>query len=202
MFIYLLTNTKNGKHYVGQTTGTVDRRVQGHKDRSRGPRAVRSAIAHAIAKYGWSAFTVETLEECHDDADLDMAERFWIDVYGSMAPDGYNLMTGGSTNKRHSPESIEKIRAARLGLTFSGETRAKMRSAHLGHTVTDENRLKISGENHYRARLTWEIVGAIRAQAAAGVTQKELARRYGVNQSAICRIVRNERWIVPLVSPL
>ncbi|MBQ6005770.1 MAG: GIY-YIG nuclease family protein [Selenomonadaceae bacterium] len=57
--IYLITNTLNGKMYVGQTRQKLSSRIYGHKS-NKG----KSAIDVAIRKYGWENFTVEVLETC------------------------------------------------------------------------------------------------------------------------------------------
>jgi len=51
-----------------------------------------------------------------------------------------------------------------------------------------------SGEQHCRARLTEDDVLAIRARAAAGETQRPLAREYGVDQATISNIVTRKSW--------
>jgi hypothetical protein len=51
------------------------------------------------------------------------------------------------------------------------------------------------GEYNGTAKLTKEAVVAIREQyAAGGVTQKQLARQFGVHEGSIGRIVRMEGW--------
>ena len=51
------------------------------------------------------------------------------------------------------------------------------------------------GERHGRARLTWDQVEAIRSEyAAGGVSQRALARTYGVSRYAINDIFRGRTW--------
>lgn len=60
-----------------------------------------------------------------------------------------------------------------------------------GRTVVPDNR----GERHPLARLTAENVALIRRlYAGGGVTQVELAARFGVWQTTISKIVRGDRW--------
>ena len=49
------------------------------------------------------------------------------------------------------------------------------------------------GESHYATRFTEEEVRTIR-RLAGTVSQQELAKRYGVRQPTISKIVRRERW--------
>lgn len=55
---------------------------------------------------------------------------------------------------------------------------------------------RIVGEQQSNAKLTWEKVDSIRRRWSQGnVTQMEMAAEYGVNNSIICEIVHNKRWI-------
>jgi hypothetical protein len=51
-----------------------------------------------------------------------------------------------------------------------------------------------AGENNGRNRLTWNDVRAIRAAAAKGARQADLAAQYGVAQAHISQIVHGKRW--------
>lgn len=50
------------------------------------------------------------------------------------------------------------------------------------------------GEENGNAKLTEAGVRTIREGAAGGITQRELARRFGVTQAAISSIVRRRNW--------
>lgn len=56
--------------------------------------------------------------------------------------------------------------------------------------------LKPRGERHFKSKLTYEKVLSIRAEYATGtVLQKDLAKKYGVNQTNISFITRGATWI-------
>lgn len=57
-------------------------------------------------------------------------------------------------------------------------------------------RADLSGERHGRAKLTWPQVQEIRALVGK-VTQRELARRFGVSKGTIHYISKNEHWREP-----
>lgn len=67
-------------------------------------------------------------------------------------------------------------------------------------TAADNNRdsaakgRKSSGESRYNAKLTWEAVDEIRAYLAAGATQADCSREYGVSKSAIGWIASGKHW--------
>lgn len=88
--IYLVTNTINGKQYVGQTI-KVNNTI-GHG----------MAITDAYKKHGKRYFTYERIcSGINDRNTLNYIERFWIKAFNSIAPNGYNIEDGGSGHSDH-----------------------------------------------------------------------------------------------------
>jgi hypothetical protein len=53
----------------------------------------------------------------------------------------------------------------------------------------------VRGEEHGRAKLTWEQVREIRQKhSEGGISQRELGRQYGVDNKAIQAIIQNRTW--------
>ena len=88
MVVYKLTNTDNGKIYVGQTRFTVEKRFKEHA-------RAESFIGDAIRKYGEEQFMIEVLETCETREEAYELEIFFIAKFNCMAPNGYNLTKGG-----------------------------------------------------------------------------------------------------------
>jgi len=99
MIIYLITNTINGKKYVGQHCGTSDSRWKQHLAAALKLEDPKPLYA-AIRKYGVENFKYEVLEVLGKDADeklLDDREKHFIKEYNTFIGNGrgYNLTLGG-----------------------------------------------------------------------------------------------------------
>jgi group I intron endonuclease len=90
-----------GKKYIGQTNN-YNRRCSEHKTSKGCP-----AFHNAIIKYGWDNFNHEILDDGLSLEEANILEEFYISKYNSLAPNGYNLQTGGN-NSRPSPLVIQK----------------------------------------------------------------------------------------------
>lgn len=105
--IYKITNTVTNKIYIGQTITTLTKRWKMHRTASRHNRS-NSALHSSIAKHGPDKFKVEEICSCLDKLELDKQEQYFMELYNSFAPNGYNLKTGGA-NGKHSQETKNKM---------------------------------------------------------------------------------------------
>jgi len=124
---YLITTTKSHKAYVGQTINTMEHRWYEHKqcarmldEYNRGvakfnttsvmfAHIKNSLLYKAMVKYGIDTFSIQLLEELDDDC-LNEAETWYIELYNTLTPNGYNLTSGGDSRYRHAPQSIELMK--------------------------------------------------------------------------------------------
>jgi group I intron endonuclease len=90
-YIYKITNTQNGKIYIGKTLNAVEKRFGEHCRDYLRERCEKRPLYAAMRKYGVDNFIVETIEETDNP---DERERYWIEYYGSFK-NGYNATTGG-----------------------------------------------------------------------------------------------------------
>lgn len=135
-FIYVLTSP-SGKSYVGQTARAVSVRVAQHCGSSRACTAIR----RAIDKYGIEAFKITSIEVPNEM--LNKLEKHTIETMNTLAPNGYNLSTGGDSNYTLSEETRAKMREAKLGIRLSDETKMKIGLASRGHRHTQETKDKM-----------------------------------------------------------
>lgn len=117
MRIYLITNTVNGKQYVGQTIHTLSERWANHCSKNSGC----IALKNAIHKYGKDSFKIEEIDTASKREDLDEKERFWISKLNTLSPNGYNLKSGGE-HPVFTDEVIEKISIHNTGKHHSEST--------------------------------------------------------------------------------
>jgi group I intron endonuclease len=61
-----------------------------------------------------------------------------------------------SWGKKHTPEAIEKIKAARALQEYSAETRNKMSTSRMGHECSEETKQKIGEKNHQKMKELWQ----------------------------------------------
>lgn len=94
--IYKITNTINGKVYIGQSKN-LKSRLRDHKNKPfYNNNEFDSPLHRAIRKYGLDNFFMETVEECLEEQ-LNEREIYWIKYYNSTDKTlGYNILTGGT----------------------------------------------------------------------------------------------------------
>jgi group I intron endonuclease len=123
MIIYKITNRINGKVYIGQTKQSLQKRWNNHCCKN----SHCSILHSAIKKYGAENFTVEQIDVACSKEELDKKEIFWIAQFNSVAPNGYNISSGGNGNRGHKPtaETLAKRSASLKGIHMGDENPAK-----------------------------------------------------------------------------
>ena len=108
--IYKYTSP-SGKCYIGQTINSLDRRARangvGYKH--------CPAFYKAIQKYGFQNFTCEILKTVTADSlksvgeQLNVWEQYYIELYNSLSPNGYNIRAGGDSKAIFSKDSLAHL---------------------------------------------------------------------------------------------
>lgn len=105
-YIYKITNTINGKIYIGKTLEPNPyERFRERISESRKERSWDIPLYRAMRKYGEHSFIFEILEEVDDDT-LNDKEIYYIKEYNSYY-NGYNL--SGDGNERISKEAVSEL---------------------------------------------------------------------------------------------
>ena len=169
MLVYRLTNTINGKVYIGKwVRDTVDLRWQLHVSSAKHDSPYY--IHRALRKYGSENFKVEVIHRAKTADELSKMETFFIVLHQSFkSENGYNMTMGGEgqVGRKNSAASIRQQSAslkktiadspalqkllvaggrAHLGLKRSPETCARIKASKQGYVpVAAKNRDLITG---------------------------------------------------------
>lgn len=185
MIIYKITNKITGKCYIGQTTKSLEFRWAGHLTASSGC----SALHNAIRKYGKENFSVEEIATYSNLEDLNNAEEYFIDWHNTLAPNGYNLNTGGN-NKLASKElrkrmsKVQEGNHNKLGFKLTDETKQKMSTAKKGKPLSEKHKLALSIAT--KGRIAWNkgLVGVM----PSGKDSPHYGKTFKHSQEAIEKI--------------
>lgn len=103
--IYKITNTENGKCYIGQSININDR-ITKHKNKYKNKKdhSFKSLLYQDLRSYGIEEFKFEIIEECKKNQ-LDEREIYWINYFNSFF-NGYNESFGGQSHLKMDKETF------------------------------------------------------------------------------------------------
>jgi group I intron endonuclease len=168
--IYIVTNSVNGKQYVGITNSLAKR-----WNKHRNAKGSAPALHEAIKKYGIDSFVFTHFADAFDPESAKSIEVMLIAEHNTLAPNGYNLTSGGDGT-----------------LCPSDEVRARMSEAHRGHKQSAETRAKRSEslKKAYAEGRKKSLVGTTWQMSEEGKSKTRAAKlgeknpMYGKKQSA------------------
>ena len=140
--IYQITNSINGKIYIGSAENLATRK-RNHFNDLRVNRHGNQQLQRSFNKYGKSCFNFSILHEC----DIDMLiffEQYFIDDIPVNRLYNICLIAGSSLGLKRSEESKKKMSISKTGKKLSDEHRHKLSLAKTGKTRSREVRLKMS----------------------------------------------------------
>lgn len=146
-YIYKITNTINGKCYIGQHKMP--------KGRETFKRYMGNGIAirQAIIKYGKKNFTKYILEYIEDDEKHETVserEKFWIKECNSLYPNGYNIAIGGEGGITSEIAKRSVATRKSRGYKHSEETKKKISLANKGKTKSKLHKKHLSDNHHLK----------------------------------------------------
>ena len=109
MNIYKITNTENGKVYIGQTV-QKNPKMRWYQHCADARNGKDSHLCSSMRKYGIDKFLWEVIDTVTTLDQLNEKEAYWLDYFKQFT-ECYNIRDAGG-NKLHNPESIEKMRSA------------------------------------------------------------------------------------------
>jgi group I intron endonuclease len=172
-YIYLITNLINGRQYVGQTVQSdINSRWKQHKSVS--PNSVGKYLLDAYRKYGIDNFKFQIICICFD-SDIDELEKFYISKFNTLAPNGYNLKSGGKHRylSKEERDKISKSLSNKPRKPHSEETKQKMRSRMLGSNNPNFGK-KMSDEQRKAISITMKKMYKNTTKCSRSPTEKQL----------------------------
>lgn len=122
--IYKIERRATGEKYVGQTKNKLKVRIAAHLGKKSGQKLY--LVQRALAKHGVEAFDITVIDtSATSPEELDDLEIYWIKFYNSLAPNGYNLTTGGRGWECLSAEVRERMIESHLTMDPEDYARRK-----------------------------------------------------------------------------
>ena len=124
-FIYKITNTENGKLYIGKSScSSLNKLIARYEKEVRYNQLPHRLIIRAMIKYGISSFNFEIIKSDINQDDINNAEIEYIALYNTTDKNiGYNLTQGGegTVGLKWEKESREKLSNKRKSGNYGGE---------------------------------------------------------------------------------
>jgi len=124
-YIYMTTNNINGMKYIGQHKSVVfDPKYKGSGD----------LLKPDLMEYKRQNFSVELIEWCETQEELDKREQYWINYYNATkSTKFYNVAPGGlnSFKGQHHTEAAKKIMSEKHKELVTPEFKQHMREVKL-----------------------------------------------------------------------
>lgn len=185
--IYSLTNTVNGKRYIGKSID-IERRTANHRRSltkiNPDGRNVNTHLYNSVVKYGWDSFNIEILQsfDIVDEDKISDAELFWIAYYSTTDPShGYNRRLDSATKMvvHESTKELCRVNATgesnpNYGNHWSTEQKSAMSSVkknqHESGIYGDDWKRKIG----VKSKAFWKNNPDVKQQMANNVSKSKM----------------------------
>ena len=142
MLIYKITNTINGKIYIGQTKKSIDVRFKTHIYKSTYNSGYNTKFYNALKKYNEKCWNIEIIEENISNDLIDEREVYWILYYNSFN-EGYNSTVGGK-NAYIVSNTVKKRIVNNHRKNQTEECKRKISESQIGKILSNEHKIKLS----------------------------------------------------------
>ena len=198
-YIYRIYDTINSMSYIGQTTKEDPlERINQHFKRSH-----NRYLRHSINKRREN-FDYEILYGPIHEDELDYMEQYMILEFNSLFPNGFNFNSGGNKNKRHSKDTIEKIRKDEIWNNKDDIIKRYKNGQSASSIALDYEcdrktivsvlkEYKVPKHNHGRSLIKKHIrddIEIISKRYQNGETSKDISKDYQVAPNTIIRVLR------------
>ena len=220
--IYCFTNKINNKKYIGQTINDDNARYNQHMFSAKHEHdsQYNSPFHRAIRKWGIENFNYKILAHDINDIELlNLLEEYYIDLYSSQVPNGYNVESGGKNAPKPKNEE-HKIKLTWGQAKLSEEEIIELRMAYANHeSPMDIYNSKYKDRMHQSSfmniwsgrrygnimpevlqkgrhtKLTQEQADEIRKRySQGGISYEKLAQQFNISKGAVADIIKNRTW--------
>lgn len=174
--VYKITNSLNGKIYVGMTKQTIEKRFIQHS-------TANTPLGNAMRDCGLDNFTVEVIETCPSLESAHDREKFWIKALKSKIPYGYNQSDGGEGGYPKPVKLVKKTEFYPSATMKITEALKRFRNEQGLSQKDIADTLNTTPQNVYRFE---KVDSAISAEAIV-----KLAKKYSVSTDYILGLTTN-----------
>ena len=142
-YIYLVTDTTNGMKYTGKHHYHIEGQLDPNYHGS-------GTIIKNIYKKRPETLKEEYIKTCYSEEEMCSDEQYYIEVFDTLYPNGYNLTKGGDgcvasdETRRKMSESKKGKPSPNKGVPMSEETKKKMSESQKGKHHSEETKKKMS----------------------------------------------------------
>ena len=201
--VYVITNTQDGRFYIGSSNNIYARKARHKRDLLNGTHN-NVHMQNAWNKYGADVFSFQILTVCDESQRLEIEQKE-IDEAIKRNPNClYNIAM-------NTLAPMDGIPSPMKGKNHSRETREKMSQSHRGKTSPNKgNKLSQEARNRlsqihktmhnnpgeFKPKISEEAVSEIRRMyASRQYTQAEIATTLGLNRPFVCEVVHNKKRV-------
>ena len=177
-YIYLITDTTNGMKYTGKHHYHIEGQLDPNYHGS-------GTIIKNIYKKRPETLKEEYIKTCYSEEEMCSDEQYYIKVFKTLWPNGYNLTEGGDGGEIPCEEIRKKISLKLKGRTphnkgkhLSEETRKKISAANKSRHLSEESRKKMFGSNkgkHFSEEHKRKISNSLKGKPKSEEQKKKLS---------------------------
>lgn len=191
--VYKISNSSNGKCYIGSSID-IDRRRLEHFSALLHNKHINQHLQNAYNKYGRECFEFEIIEivEITDNIKQNLLsrEQFWID---NIKPEYNILLVAGSTlGYHHTEETKRRISKTTTGVKKSAEHSRHISEGQKGKILTEEHKEKLSQAAKKRKSMSHHSIISI--DGIIYNSLKEASEKTGIKYNTIQKRLKNPNF--------